>query len=308
MRSFPMADCTRWRLPFACRQSLRLRSLAERWNHIGRSILRRTLAALAVCYWLAYTTWWNWHGLDLRTGLPLQVCDFNGLIAPLALLSGWRFVRATLYFWTAALTLQAFIQPALTAGPAALVFWAFWMAHTLIAACAVYDIVVLGLSPLLERSRPRPDRERLLCRARGADQSLARRQLWLSRQSGGRERDSALCVCLGTLAAARDHPGCARAAWLRRRRCCLGLSFAGGEGSNRQASATASAQSVQSEATAFSYRRWDRVRSRRLRPWRLLRDHVRDLAVARIDDHELFLNHREGIGLERQARRCPPGQ
>jgi hypothetical integral membrane protein (TIGR02206 family) len=113
----------------------------------GEMIVRDSLATLAVCYWLAYTTWWNWHGLDLRTGLPLQVCDFNGLIAPLALLSGWRYVRATLYFWTAALTLQAFIQPALTAGPASLVFWAFWVAHTLIAACAVYDIVVLGYRP-----------------------------------------------------------------------------------------------------------------------------------------------------------------
>jgi hypothetical integral membrane protein (TIGR02206 family) len=113
----------------------------------GERIVRRALAALAVCYWLAYTAWWNWHGLDLRTGLPLQVCDFNGLIAPLALLSGWRYARATLYFWTAALTLQAFIQPALTAGPASLVFWAFWVAHTLIAACAVYDIVVLGYRP-----------------------------------------------------------------------------------------------------------------------------------------------------------------
>ena len=110
----------------------------------GEMILRGSLAALAVCYWLAYTTWWNWHGLEPRTGLPLQVCDVNGLIAPLALMSGWRYVRATLYFWTAALTLQAFIQPALTAGPASLVFWAFWVAHSLIAACAVYDIVVLG--------------------------------------------------------------------------------------------------------------------------------------------------------------------
>jgi hypothetical integral membrane protein (TIGR02206 family) len=52
-----------------------------------------------------------------------------------------------LYFWTAALTSQAFIQPALTAGPASLVFWAFWAAHTIIAACAVYDIVVLGFRP-----------------------------------------------------------------------------------------------------------------------------------------------------------------
>jgi len=110
-------------------------------------ILRLTLAALAVCYWLAYNIWWNRHGLDLRTGLPLQICDFNGLMAPLALLTGWRWARATLYFWTAALTLQAFLQPALTAGPSSLVFWAFWTAHTIIAACAVYDIAVLGFRP-----------------------------------------------------------------------------------------------------------------------------------------------------------------
>ena len=39
------------------------------------------------------------------------------------------------------------MQPALTAGPASLVFWAFWTAHTIIAACAVYDIGVLGFRP-----------------------------------------------------------------------------------------------------------------------------------------------------------------
>jgi hypothetical integral membrane protein (TIGR02206 family) len=63
------------------------------------------------------------------------------------LLTGRRWARATLYFWTAALTLQAFIQPALTLGPASLVFWAFWIAHTIITACAVYDIVVRGFRP-----------------------------------------------------------------------------------------------------------------------------------------------------------------
>lgn len=113
----------------------------------AEAALRWTLATFAVCYWLAYNIWWNWNGLELRTGLPLQVCDFNGLVAPLALITGWRWARAALYFWTSALTLQAFIQPALTAGPAALVFWAFWAAHTIIAACAVYDIAVLGFRP-----------------------------------------------------------------------------------------------------------------------------------------------------------------
>lgn len=113
----------------------------------GERLLRRSLAVFAVVYWIAYNLWWNWDGVDPRAGLPLQLCDFNGLVAPLALLSGWRWARATLYFWTAALTVQAFIQPALTAGPASPVFWTFWAAHTIIAACAVYDIAVRGFRP-----------------------------------------------------------------------------------------------------------------------------------------------------------------
>lgn len=121
--------------------------LAHALRQDAEVALRRMLAALAVCYWLAYNTWWNWHGFDLHTGLPLHICDVNGLIAPLALLTGWRWARATLYFWTSALTLQAFVQAALTAGPASLVFWAFWTAHTIIAACAIYDLAVLGFRP-----------------------------------------------------------------------------------------------------------------------------------------------------------------
>jgi hypothetical integral membrane protein (TIGR02206 family) len=109
--------------------------------------VRWSLAALSIAYWIAYNTWWNWHGIDWRTGVPLQLCDVNGLVAPFVMLAGQRWARATLYFWTSALTLQAFIQPALTLGPASLVFWAFWFGHTLIAACAVYDIVVLGFRP-----------------------------------------------------------------------------------------------------------------------------------------------------------------
>ena len=113
----------------------------------AEALLRQTLAAIAVCYWLAYNAWWNRHGLDPRTGLPLHICDLNGLIAPFALWTGQRWTRATLYFWTAALTLQAFIQPSLTAGPALPVFWAFGVAHTIITASAVYDVAVLGFRP-----------------------------------------------------------------------------------------------------------------------------------------------------------------
>src|SRR3979490_2425800 len=81
------------------------RELCER---TVESKLRRSWAGFALCYWFAYIVWWNWNGLVLDGGLPLRRCDFNGLVAPLALLTLNRWVRATLYFWSFTLTLQAF--------------------------------------------------------------------------------------------------------------------------------------------------------------------------------------------------------
>ncbi len=109
--------------------------------------VRTALAIVALAYWVAYNTWWNWHGIDLRTGLPLQACDISGLVAPFALLTRSRPLRATLYFWAFGFATQAYIQPTLTVGPAYILFWAFWSAHTLILACALYDLVVLGFRP-----------------------------------------------------------------------------------------------------------------------------------------------------------------
>lgn len=108
---------------------------------------RRALAIFALGYWVAYNVWWNRAGIDLADGLPLHICDLNGLIAPLALLTLNRWLRAALYFWTFALTVQAFVQPTLTQGPAFAVFWWFWAAHTIITACAVYDLAVLRFRP-----------------------------------------------------------------------------------------------------------------------------------------------------------------
>src|SRR5262252_3079237 len=108
---------------------------------------RRALAHFALLYWIAYNTWWNWNGVDLITGLPLQACDVSGLIAPFALLTLNRWLRAILYFWAFAFATQAFIQPTLTEGPAHVVFWAFWIAHVVIIACAIYDLAVLGFRP-----------------------------------------------------------------------------------------------------------------------------------------------------------------
>ena len=110
-------------------------------------LLRHMWAVFALGYWFAYVIWWNWNGLDLYGGLPLHLCDFNGLIAPLALLTLNRWARATLYFWTFTLTLQAFIQPMLSNGPAHPEFWAFWIGHMIIMASAVYDVAVLRFRP-----------------------------------------------------------------------------------------------------------------------------------------------------------------
>jgi len=109
--------------------------------------LRRALGVFGLVYWLSYNAWWNWHGVDVATGLPLQICDVNGVIAPLALLTRSRFLRATLYYWSFALSTQAFIQPALQVGPASLIFYWFWAQHTIILAYAVYDLAVLKFRP-----------------------------------------------------------------------------------------------------------------------------------------------------------------
>ena len=109
--------------------------------------VRQALAIFALAYWIAYNTWWNWNGLDLRNGLPLQACDVSGLLAPFALITLNRWLRATLYFWAFAFATLAFIQPTLTEGPAHVVFWAFWIAHLAILACAIYDLAALGFRP-----------------------------------------------------------------------------------------------------------------------------------------------------------------
>lgn len=109
--------------------------------------LRHAIAWFGLIVWVAYNTAWNWNGIDLHEGLPLQLCDVGGIVAPLALLTLHPWLRAALYFWTFTLTIQAFIQPTVTQGPASPLFWGFWAAHTIIVGCAVYDLIVLRFRP-----------------------------------------------------------------------------------------------------------------------------------------------------------------
>lgn len=109
-------------------------------------VQRRTLAAVAIGVWVLSYLWLNWDAIDPKA-LPLQVCGLMGVVAPLALLTGNRWLRATMYFCASTLTIQAFIQPVLVVGPAKLEFWRFWLLHSLILCCAVYDLVVLRFRP-----------------------------------------------------------------------------------------------------------------------------------------------------------------
>lgn len=121
--------------------------LGRRLSKAVEPRLRWAMAAFAFTVWVAYNIAWNWKGIDPQTGLPLHICDVGGLLAPLALLTLNRWLRATLYFWAIALTSQAFIQPTLTYGPASFLFWCFWIAHTVIFGYAIYDLVVLRFRP-----------------------------------------------------------------------------------------------------------------------------------------------------------------
>lgn len=122
-------------------------TLGRRLAPDGERRLRLALVGFAAAIWVVYNIAWNWGGIDVASGLPLHICDVGGVIAPLALLTRRRFLRAALYFWAFALTTQAFIQPTLIQGPASPLFWCFWIAHSIILGYAVYDIAVLGFRP-----------------------------------------------------------------------------------------------------------------------------------------------------------------
>ncbi|MEM1110142.1 MAG: TIGR02206 family membrane protein [Planctomycetota bacterium] len=90
-------------------------------------------------------------GFDWRPShsWPLHICDLAGLLGPIALLTGWRPLRATVYFWAMGLAVWGVVTPTLAEGPGTLVFWLFWINHGGVMLYAVYDVAVLGYRPTL---------------------------------------------------------------------------------------------------------------------------------------------------------------
>jgi hypothetical integral membrane protein (TIGR02206 family) len=101
---------------------------------------------LAAATFVQTVTLWP-SRFDHWTSLPLHICDIVMFVAPLALLLGWRPLRAIAYFWGLGLSSISFIFPDLHFGPGDFQFWVFWMAHATIVGTALYDITARGFRP-----------------------------------------------------------------------------------------------------------------------------------------------------------------
>ena len=123
--------------------------LGRRWKGTRRELVfRRTWAWSIVAWQLGAVAYWaRPSAFDLATSLPLQLCDVAVWVAPFALLTQKRWLRAVLYFWAIGLSTQAFFTPVLAEGPAHPKFWLFWIGHTQIVGSAIYDVVALGFRP-----------------------------------------------------------------------------------------------------------------------------------------------------------------
>lgn len=77
--------------------------------------------------------------------LPLELCDLAALIAPLAILTGRRTLRAVLHFWGLALCTQFLVTPVHAPGTPA--FYVGWVLHAGIIGSALFDAFGLGFRP-----------------------------------------------------------------------------------------------------------------------------------------------------------------
>ncbi|KAA0212899.1 MAG: TIGR02206 family membrane protein [Leptolyngbya sp. PLA3] len=123
--------------------------LGRRWHGTRRERLLRHAWIGATLLWQTIAViWYLWPtNFDLFESLPLHMCDLAAWIAPFALLTQKRLLRALLFFWGIGLSTQAFFTPVVDGGINTFAFWLFWVGHTQIVGSAVYDLGVLGYRP-----------------------------------------------------------------------------------------------------------------------------------------------------------------
>jgi hypothetical integral membrane protein (TIGR02206 family) len=127
--------------------------LGRRWMRQDRTRPRerrlRVAWAVFIAAWqVAAQAWWLLPGnFVLDKSLPLHVCDIAAMLAPVALLTGWRAARTIVWFWGVGLSTQAFFTPVLAEGCADPEYWLFWVGHTQIVGTAAYLAAVMGYRP-----------------------------------------------------------------------------------------------------------------------------------------------------------------
>lgn len=77
--------------------------------------------------------------------IPIQLCDLAGLIAPLAIMTRRRWLRALLHFWAFALCTQFFVTP--IHQPGSPTFIIGWLLHGAIIGIACFDALALRFRP-----------------------------------------------------------------------------------------------------------------------------------------------------------------
>ncbi len=109
--------------------------------------VRWTLAMGCLASQAFMLNFWTWTGAPVRLLLPLHLCDVGLLIAPVALLTGNRYVYELLYFWGIGGAVQALLQPNITTGYPTAQCACFFLGHGLIVTSALYATVVMRRRP-----------------------------------------------------------------------------------------------------------------------------------------------------------------
>jgi hypothetical integral membrane protein (TIGR02206 family) len=87
------------------------------------------------------------HNWDLRTSLPLQLCDVAWMIAVYALWTHRSWAFGLVYYWGLTLTFLAMLTPELAMGFPHFNFLMFYSAHGVVVVAAAYLAWGVGLRP-----------------------------------------------------------------------------------------------------------------------------------------------------------------
>jgi hypothetical integral membrane protein (TIGR02206 family) len=84
---------------------------------------------------------------DVRTWLPMHLCDWAAIAAVLALCLRWQWSYELAYFWSLGGTLQALLTPDIVADFPAIWFLVFFIGHGAVIVSVIFLTLALGMRP-----------------------------------------------------------------------------------------------------------------------------------------------------------------